>query len=101
MSAIIRKLDPQRRMVVPQEALYAAGIKPGDLIEVYKDIGPDGLPCIVLQLYRQGCALCGKADLDPKVGYYKAESGKLVCTNCITKMLRRIESASKAKKKGE
>jgi len=81
MSGIVRKLDPQRRLVVPQETLARAGIKAGDLLEVWSDLDESGNPCVVLALYRPGCVICRSTTVG-----HTFEDGKVICPDCIKKL---------------
>jgi len=86
VSAIIRKLDQRRRLVIPKETLSAAGFKPGDLLRVWKDVGEDGNPCLLLTLYQPGCALCGSTNV--KEGdYIVFNDDKIVCNKCAAKLV--------------
>lgn len=79
---LIRSLDSQRRLTLPQEVLRAIGVTKGDYLKVYAATTPDNLPCVCLEKFEAGCALCDE-QLDPRSKILK---GKKVCSNCV-KML--------------
>jgi len=73
---LIRGLDQQRRIIIPKETLFAAGLEPGDLVELYAETGPGGV-VILLQKYRPGCVFC-----DEKEGL-KRFKDRPVCGECV------------------
>ena len=77
MTGIIRGMDPQRRVIIPKETLLAAGLEARDLIELYSDVTPDGVPSIVLQKYQPGCVICSSRDDMRHV------KGKRICYSCV------------------
>jgi len=82
MQNFIRSVDKQRRIVVPREALKAAGIKPGDLVALYSDKDIDGTPTIVVEKFWEGCALCGGDLRKQATVLYE----KKICADCVEKL---------------
>jgi len=82
MHNFIRSVDKQRRIVVPKEALKAAGINPGDLVALYSDKDIDGTPTIVIEKFWECCALCGGDLRRQATVMYE----KKICPECIEKL---------------
>ncbi len=80
MPGIVRKIDPQRRLVLPQEAIYGAGFRPGDLVLIWSEIDVDGLPCIKMTKHVSGCYLCGSTDAQRGYVTYK---DRRLCKVCV------------------
>ncbi len=78
----IRSIDSQRRIVVPKEALQAAGIKPGDILALYSDKDVDGTPIIVIEKFWESCVLCGGDLTKHATVMYE----KKICPHCIEKL---------------
>lgn len=89
---IVRKLDPQRRLIIPKETLLAAGFDTGDLLHVWGDIDDSGQPCVVLTLYRPGCVFCGDCPTDDSELIILEDPHKPVCRKCITRLLELEET---------
>jgi bifunctional DNA-binding transcriptional regulator/antitoxin component of YhaV-PrlF toxin-antitoxin module len=76
--SLIRGLDNQRRLTIPKETLRAVGADVGDFMKIYAANTPTGEPCITLEKFEPGCALCGgEANRN-----YKLIHGKRVCEFC-------------------
>ena len=75
-TGIVRKVDELGRVVIPIELRRTLGIKVKDALEIYVD-GEK----IVLKKYEPACIFCGNADNVKQFG------GKVICQDCIDKML--------------
>ena len=75
-TGIVRKVDELGRVVIPIELRRTLGIKIKDALEIYVD-GEK----IVLKKYEPACIFCGNADNT------KQFSGRIICQECISKML--------------
>lgn len=75
-TGIVRKVDELGRVVIPIELRRTLGIKIKDALEIYVD-GEK----IVLKKYEPACIFCGSAD------NVKQFSGRIVCEDCIKKMM--------------
>ncbi len=91
MAAIIRKLDPQRRLVIPKETLDLAGFKAGDLLEIWSDTTPFGEPCLIMVRFRSGCILCG--DSHNQKQYITITPEKVICTKCAVTLSKLLDEA--------
>lgn len=76
--SLIRGLDSQRRLTIPQETLRSIGAEPGDLIKIYGSVTPDGDSCVVVRKHEPGCTFCG----DPTESHIRFE-GKRICHECL------------------
>lgn len=74
-TGIVRKVDELGRVVLPIELRRTLGINVKDALEIYVDDEK-----IVLKKYEPACIFCGNAD------NVKQFSGRIVCTDCISKM---------------
>lgn len=77
MSGLIRGIDAQRRLTIPETTLKAVGIETGDMVEVWTGQDEEGYPCLYLKKHRMGCILCTNHDVERH--YY----GKPLCQDCI------------------
>ena len=73
-----RKIDELGRIVLPQEARMALGIKEKQALDVYIDEDT-----ILLKLFNDIpiCSLCGESDVQ-----LTEVNHSLICNNCITKI---------------
>ena len=73
-----RKIDELGRIVLPQEARMALGIKEKQVLDVYIDEDT-----ILLKLFNDIpiCSLCGESDVQ-----LTEVNHSLICNNCITKI---------------
>ena len=74
-TGIVRKVDELGRVVIP--------IDEKDALEIYTDNEK-----IVLKKYEPACIFCNNAE---NVQNFK---GKLVCTECVKKMMENLDQAS-------
>ena len=82
-TGIVRKVDELGRVVLPIELRRNMGIEIKDSLEIFVD---DNM--IVLKKYEPACIFCQSAD---EVQNYK---GKLVCSECVKKMVENLDNAS-------
>lgn len=82
-TGIVRKVDELGRVVIPIELRRTLGIDEKDALEIYTDNEK-----IVLRKYEPACIFCSNTE---NVQNYK---GKLVCTDCVKKMMENIDQAS-------
>lgn len=82
-TGIVRKVDELGRVVIPIELRRTLGIDEKDALEIYTDNEK-----IVLKKYEPACIFCNNAE---GVQNYK---GKLVCTECVKKMVENLDNAS-------
>lgn len=84
--SLVRGLDGQRRLTIPQEVLRAIKAKPGGMLKIYAGTTPSGDPAVMIEKFEPGCWLC-----DGEIGTeYKTLHNKKVCGFCI-KILRKEE----------
>ncbi|MFR6289938.1 MAG: AbrB/MazE/SpoVT family DNA-binding domain-containing protein [Peptococcaceae bacterium] len=82
-TGIVRKVDELGRVVIPIELRRTLGIDEKDALEIYTDNEK-----IVLKKYEPACIFCNNAE---NVQNFK---GKLVCTECVKKMMENLDQAS-------
>lgn len=82
-TGIVRKVDELGRVVIPIELRRTLGIEEKDALEIYTDNEK-----IVLKKYEPACIFCNSAE---NVQNFK---GKLVCTDCVKKMMENMDQAS-------
>lgn len=82
-TGIVRKVDELGRVVIPIELRRTLGIDEKDALEIYTDNEK-----IVLKKYEPACIFCNSAE---NVLNYR---GKLVCAECVKKMLENIDQAA-------
>ena len=81
-TGIVRKVDELGRVVIPIELRRTLGIDEKDALEIYTDNEK-----IVLKKYEPACIFCNSVE---NVQNYK---GKLVCTECVKKMVENLDTA--------
>jgi len=76
--SLIRGLDSQRRLTIPQETLRSIGAEPGDLLKIYASITSLGEPCVLLEKFEPGCWICGHMVDDQ----HMTVNNHKICTGC-------------------
>ncbi len=86
-TGIVRKVDELGRVVIPIELRRTLGIDEKDALEIYTR-SEEHTSEIVLKKYEPACIFCNSVE---NVQNYK---GKLVCTECVKKMVENLDTAS-------
>lgn len=83
MPGVIKGLESMGRIVIPRNMLAAAGIEPGELVEIWTGWNDEGLPCVMIKKHvpEGTCFFCGKNDSE--IVEFK---GVRICKDCIDKI---------------
>jgi len=63
---------------IPREILTAVGARPGDMLEIWAGVTPEGGDAIFISVYNPGCSICG--EVEGKL--ISLKEGRL-CEDCI------------------